>query len=205
MRKGKEKHGCPPWNIKLIIMKVALKANFSIAGIEKRTKPFLESVDKAIINRLQLIGEQFVIDARSNGAYTDHTGNLRSSVRYFILKDGKIHGAKYTKAGNLAKSQDSASGLVIRPKKLSENVWKEEVIRFSGSGKKKPVFLGGLILEEIVEKYPKGYVLVCFAGMSYAAYVESRGLDVITSSSLVAENDLREAIKNLQDKISKTK
>ncbi len=36
---------------------------------------------------------------------------------------------------------------------------------------------------ELVGKYPTGWVLVGFAGMNYAAAVESRGYDVITDSA----------------------
>lgn len=45
-------------------------------------------IEQAIINRLKFVGEKFVINARNNGAYTDRTGNLRSSIGYIILKDG---------------------------------------------------------------------------------------------------------------------
>ncbi len=37
--------------------------------------------------------------------------------------------------------------------------------------------------EEIAFDYPFGWVLVCFAGMNYAAAVESRGYDVISSAA----------------------
>jgi len=43
---------------------------------------------------MQYTGEQFVKDARqmkkSDGGFGDVTGNLRSSIGYFILKDGQI-------------------------------------------------------------------------------------------------------------------
>ncbi len=51
-------------------------------------------MEKQIIKMLQYVGEEFVRDARrmhkAEGGFGDVTGNLRSSIGYFILKDGKI-------------------------------------------------------------------------------------------------------------------
>lgn len=41
------------------------------------------------INALNYVGLQCVTEARKNGRYTDQTGNLRSSIGYAILEDGK--------------------------------------------------------------------------------------------------------------------
>ena len=49
-------------------------------------------------------------------------------------------------------------------------------------------------LDELRVKYNKGFVLVIFAGMDYAAAVESKGYDVITNSVPTKEglhNDLK--------------
>ena len=55
-------------------------------------------VDKAeerIYNLLQRAGEEFVRLARKNGNYQDHTGNLRSSIGYVIVKDGHVLAENY--------------------------------------------------------------------------------------------------------------
>lgn len=39
---------------------------------------------------LQFLGEEFVNKARGLDTYQDRTGNLRASIGYIILKDGKI-------------------------------------------------------------------------------------------------------------------
>ena len=49
-----------------------------------------EKVRKVFINVLEYVGEQCVIEARENGNYKDQTGNLRSSISYAIVEDGKI-------------------------------------------------------------------------------------------------------------------
>lgn len=53
--------------------------------------------------------------------------------------------------------------------------------------------------------FPKGFVLIVVAGMEYAAAVESKNFDVITGSSLIAEDALRKAVKSLGDKIPQMK
>lgn len=58
---------------------------------------------------------------------------------------------------------------------------------------------------EVAENFPKGFVLIVVAGMDYAAAVESKNFDVLTSSSLIAESELKAAIKELNNKIGKMK
>lgn len=56
------------------------------------------------------------------------------------------------------------------------------------------------VLNELKAQYPKGFVLICVAGMEYAASVERRGREVITASSHQAEIDLRQAIREIKSK-----
>lgn len=73
-------------------------------------------------------------------------------------------------------------------------------------------FRGGLgrneglkVALEVAANFPKGFVLIVVAGMEYAAAVESKNFDVLTSSSLIAEAELKAAIKELNSKIGKMK
>ncbi|MDO6388999.1 hypothetical protein Q4E40_02585 [Pontibacter sp. BT731] len=66
---------------------------------------------------------------------------------------------------------------------------------FPGSGEGQQA--GENFAADVAQKYPSGYILICVAGMEYAGYVESTGKDVITSSSITAEDDLRKALKAL--------
>lgn len=56
------------------------------AYLEEQT----QRIEKRIIYNLSYVGEQCVNETRSNGSYTDRTGNLRSSTGYVIVKNGKI-------------------------------------------------------------------------------------------------------------------
>lgn len=53
-----------------------------------------EDYVKARVNKeiaiLVRIGENFVNDARTKGEYSDDTGNLRSSIGYILVNDGKV-------------------------------------------------------------------------------------------------------------------
>lgn len=45
---------------------------------------------EVLLDVLCNVGEQCIIEARENGDYTDRTGNLRSSIGYAVLLDGKV-------------------------------------------------------------------------------------------------------------------
>ena len=49
------------------------------------------------------------------------------------------------------------------------------------------------VAKEVGTQFPRGYVLIGVAGMSYAAAVESKGYDVITGSAPM-DNELRELL-----------
>ena len=63
--------------------------------IRQTTPPITsESLERkmrqACILKLQYVGESCVRHARNHGSYTDRTGNLRSSVGYVIVDNGKV-------------------------------------------------------------------------------------------------------------------
>lgn len=55
---------------------------------------FTEQAENAIINILMYVGESCITEARDNGSYMDQTGNLRSSIGYVVVNNGKIVGMK---------------------------------------------------------------------------------------------------------------
>jgi hypothetical protein len=63
-------------------------AGFNRNDIRKALEMEMQRLEERLFERLVFIGEQFVKNARNRGAYTDQTGNLRSSIGYVILKDG---------------------------------------------------------------------------------------------------------------------
>lgn len=55
-----------------------------------------------------------------------------------------------------------------------------------------------LLAEELAIEHPKGVALIVVAGEDYAAYVESKGRDVLTASSLQAKADLFASLKTVK-------
>lgn len=50
----------------------------------------VDRLTEAMINTLGYVGETCLTEARLGGNYRDRTGNLRSSIGYVIVVDGKI-------------------------------------------------------------------------------------------------------------------
>ena len=116
----------------------------------------MESIPEAIVNNLSFIGESAVKYARLNHTnnWTDQTGNLRSSIGYVILKDGRPLIATKTEQVPGPKGDGSEGVASVQP-----------------------------VLDTVASRYPKGYVLIVCAGMNYATYVEEiHGRDVLTGA-----------------------
>ena len=54
------------------------------------------------------------------------------------------------------------------------------------------------VTKELANDFKTGYALIVVAGMNYAAYVEAKGYDVITGSSLTAETELKRALNKIR-------
>lgn len=161
-------------------MVIKIKPKFKKETIEKLIRGKWDVLQKAYFERLQYIGETFVKNARENGSYIDRTGNLRNSIGYVILKDGEQVMSNFSKqVRGKTKRVSDVDGKDIGISKAEE------------------------IAEEMVKKIPKGYILICVAGMDYAAAVEAKGFDVISSSSIIAKQDLTKAIESLYQKAKK--
>lgn len=61
---------------------------FSKQIVQNAINASLARIDKAIIRRMQYLGEMLVNHAREHGSYTDITGNLRNSVGYILTRNG---------------------------------------------------------------------------------------------------------------------
>ncbi len=146
---------------------MALKINpkFNPADITKMVREKVQEIENEVIDRLQFIGETFVNNARDNGTYTDRTGNLRSSIGYVIIKNGK----QIFSAFDGETEEGKANGMAIAA--------------------------------EASKKFKKGIALIVVAGMDYAGYVESKSYDVLTASSITAENDLKASIEEMRKQL----
>jgi hypothetical protein len=79
---------------------MGIKAKFNRNDVRKDIMAQKANIEGGIFQILAFVGEDFVSKARqaliidsglfSKGDYTDRTANLRGSIGYFILKDGRI-------------------------------------------------------------------------------------------------------------------
>ncbi|UCS94855.1 hypothetical protein KZP23_07550 [Echinicola marina] len=150
-----------------------IKSKFKGKNLEKFLLNQVEKIERNLENELLIVGLEFVRDARIKADFTDRTGNLRSSIGFVLLKDGRPIFQNFEESTK--KGTDKKTGV-------------DQAIKYV-----KEVAGAELIL---------GYSLVVVAGMDYAAYVESQGKDVLTGSSLIAERNLKKAFKNLERRVN---
>ena len=132
----------------------------------RKLKAGLQAKMKDIV---ALLVKQLSFIARESGSYNDITGNLRSSIGYVLLVDGKpvVTGASKQYSGK------------------------------DGNGEAGPPAAEAL-LQSLQAKFPWGVVLIVCAGMKYAAYVEAvHHKDVLTSAELKAESLAKKLLNGL--------
>jgi beta-N-acetylglucosaminidase len=61
-----------------VAVKIRLEKHFNDDDLKGMIRERVERIEKAVLSRLQFIGEHFVRNARSNDTYRDRTGNLRT-------------------------------------------------------------------------------------------------------------------------------
>lgn len=79
--------------------------------VEKMFYRWQDRAEEKMLQILQRAGEEFVKIARQNApsnSFYDHTGNLRSSIGYVIVRDGKVVGYSFGKSN---KGTDGSEGV----------------------------------------------------------------------------------------------
>ncbi|GAB3666410.1 hypothetical protein GCM10028791_42210 [Echinicola sediminis] len=146
---------------------------FKGKDVENYLLKHVRKIEKSIENELLYVGLEFVRDARLNADFTDRTGNLRSSIGFVLLKDGRPIHQDFEKSWK--KGTDKETGV-------------EKAIKYASE-------VAGAELNI-------GYTLVVVAGMDYAVYVEASGKDVLTGSSIKAEKNIKSVFEKLEKNLS---
>ena len=152
---------------------MAIKPNFTKDDVRKRFDAFLNEIEKKQIARLQRLGEMCLVEARTNKGYMMQTGALLSSTGYEVFVDGVAIHSQF----------DAASG--------AESNAAETGIK------------SGQSIAETSGKGTKGIALVVVAGMNYAAYVEAKGYNVLSSAEHLAERELPRMLEKLISNIKR--
>ena len=135
--------------------------------IERYVDEQVSRLRQVLLRNLAYIGEQCLNAARQTDSYKDQTGNLRSSIGYVIVENGRI-----IKASNFAPSD-------------------------KGTDKSKGQKEGKAYAKKLAALFPSGITLLIVAGMNYAAYVSAKGYDVLDSSELKADLLTENMLKQL--------
>lgn len=152
---------------------MAIKPNFTKDDVRKRFDAFLNEIEKKQIAQLQRLGEMCLVEARTNKGYMMQTGALLSSTGYEVFVDGVAIHSQF----------DAASG--------AESNAAETGIK------------SGQSIAESIGKGTKGIALVVVAGMNYAAYVEAKGFNVLSSAEHLAERELPRMLEKLISNIKR--
>ena len=147
-------------------------SQFSVNKIRKELEKKKKEVEDFLIFRFQQIGEECVKIAREQGSYNDITGNLRSSIGYVVLNNGKPvkYGQPKQYNGKLGNGAEGAKAAEV-------------------------------LLTKLQAKFPRGMVLIVCAGMNYAAYVENiHHKDVLASAELKAESLVKQLLEGIIEK-----
>jgi len=157
-----------------------------------------ENVRKSIVSVLTDVGMQCIAEARSNGNYEDQTGNLRSSIGFAVVVDGKI----VTKSGFTQVQGRGENMALVRYKTKAGKEVKFWAKGKSGDGSE-GVRQGEQLLDKLASEHSTGICLIVAAGMSYAVYVEGRGKNVLTSAKLLSERVIPDMFQQLGIKVRK--
>ena len=152
---------------------MAIKPNFTKDDVRKRFDAFLNEIEKKQIVRLQRLGEMCLVEARTNKGYMMQTGALLSSTGYEVFVDGVAIHSQFDAASG-AESNAAETGI-----KSGQNI------------------------AETIGKGTKGIALVVVAGMNYAAYVEAKGYNVLSSAEHLAERELPRMLEKLISNIKR--
>lgn len=152
---------------------MAIKPNFTKDDVRKRFDAFLNEIEKKQIARLQRLGEMCLVEARTNKGYMMQTGALLSSTGYEVFVDGVAIHSQF----------DAASGAESNAAEIG--------------------IKSGQSIAETIGKGTKGIALVVVAGMNYAAYVEAKGYNVLSSAEHIAERELPRMLEKLISNIKR--
>lgn len=146
---------------------MAIVPKFQMSDINKVFQSADDMMVNSVIRVLRYVGEKAVNEARLNGAYQDQTANLRNSIGYVIVFNGKVIDENFTYSSRGTNSTEE-DGLKV--------------------GRK-------LALE--IASQQKDIALIVVAGMKYALYVESMGINVLTSAEQLAKIQVPNLLKQL--------
>jgi hypothetical protein len=152
-------------------MKSGFTPMFTQGDINNFIDQFVDRTEEKILEMLKAAGEEFVKYARESGRYIDHTGNLRSSIGYVIVRNGSVAYSDFRKQNVGTEGNEG----VEKAKRLAR-----ELAATHSDGL---VLIGLAGMEYAV----------------YVEAIESK--DVITAANIKTEDWMRTAIKTVTNRM----
>jgi len=174
---------------------MAVTPRFTPQGIRKAFQQRIGLIDQLITRRLQVLGEQAVnmsrdsIGINASAFPVTIDGKTGQPLKQRINPQGQnpVFGDYLDQTANLRAS----IGYVVAK---DGNVLHEDPSTNAA---------GLTFGKELLTNYPTGWVLIVYAGMEYAAAVESKGYNVISSAEHMVEDKLPGIMQAVLDKINK--
>lgn len=141
---------------------------YKASDLDKLFKEAEKQMFEKVIRVLKYAGEIAINEAKNNGAYQDQTSNLRNSIGYVITVNGKVINENFSLSAQ-GTEPSKENGLKI-----------------------------GRQLALSIARQSRDISLVIVAGMKYAAYVESKGYNVLTSAEQRANQLVPELLRQLK-------
>ncbi|MRM93777.1 hypothetical protein D1Z98_01970 [Riemerella anatipestifer] len=147
---------------------MGLVPKFSMKDIDAFLQKAEEGYIQKLVRVLRIVGEKCVNEARANGSYQDQTADLRNSIGFIVVVDGKVvtEDFRLTANGKIPSKED-------------------------------PLKYGRELAYQVAPKF-RGIALIVVAGMRYGSYVESKGRVVLTSAEQLAKIQAPILLKQLQ-------
>lgn len=149
-------------------------------GMMRYLERGVQKIVDRFVDDLAALGEKAVTDIREKSqaeGFRDSTGNLRSSIGFIVVKDGKI-----LRQGGFER--------VDGPQRATTSVDGSQV--------------GLSYAERLAKNYPKGYALIVVAGMDYAAFLQDvENKDVLASGELFLNKEVRKLAAEYNRKYGK--
>lgn len=96
-----------------------MRMTTSLREISGFTGQQISKYEKVLLNIFCEAGEECIIEAKNGGTYTDWSGNLRSSIGYAVLRDGKVY-----QQGQVEQTKDGKKGIEEGKKYLEDRIKK---------------------------------------------------------------------------------
>lgn len=110
-----------------------------------------------------------------------------------FVNNARLNGTYLDQTGNLR----SSIGFIVM--KNGEVLVENFEASSNGTDKQTGIATGKEYIRVLMSEKEKGYVLIVVAGMNYASAVESKNKDVLTSSAIIAKQDVLKAIESFKN------